>query len=187
MNHLPVTVPENTLLASFDVESLYSNIPRELGIEAIKYWLRKYPNDTPSRFPKNLIIEGIEFILKNNTFCFNEKKYRQTKGTAMGTKFALVYATLVIGYLEEKLYKRKGCDEEYIGETCDTLRHRLTVHRQQIRDARVRILYVRSHIANCARFQPVKFTILPLYKMQTDCASACKMKEKHFIGLLNQN
>ena len=79
--------------------------------------------------------------------------------------------------------KCKGCDEEYIGETGDTLRHRLTVHRQQIRDARVRILYVSNHIANCARFQPVKFTILPLYKMQTDCVSARKMKEKRFIGL----
>ena len=466
LNHLPSAVPENTLLASFDVESLYSNIPHELGIEAIKYWLRKYPNDTPSRFPKKFIIEGIEFILKNNTFCFNEKNYRQTKGTAMGTKFAPVYATLVIGYLEEKLYKQihekygsqyaeefihnwkrflddcfipwtksksdllelnnllnnlhpdikftmeysnvqqpfldvlvkrentkietdiyykptdskqyllfnschpkhtktsipfslarrirsivtneatlqkrmdelrivlinqkypknvidkgiqkamnvtredlrvvrekkienlipfvstfnpknpemfntirqnlpilhedetmkeimqnypiikskrqpwnlkklltrakfaeiqespkitkcnrpncgvcdylmtdneflfkcgktfkvkttmscdaknliyvikcKGCDEEYIGETGDTLRHRLTFHRQQIRDARVRILYVSNHIANCARFQPVKFSILPLYKMQTDCVSARKIKEKHFIGL----
>ena len=27
-----------------------------------------------------------------------------------------------------------GCQEEYIGETGDTIRHRLTVHRQQIRD-----------------------------------------------------
>ena len=106
LNHLPSAVPENTLLASFDVESLYSNIPHELGIEAIKYWLRKYPNDTPSRFPKKFIIEGIEFILKNNTFCFNEKIFRQTKGTAMGTKFAPVYATLVIGYLEENYINR---------------------------------------------------------------------------------
>ena len=53
--------------------------------------------------------------------------------------------------------KCKGCDEEYIGETGDTLRHRLTVHRQQIRDARVRVLYVSSHIANCARFQPISW------------------------------
>ena len=81
--------------------------------------------------------------------------------------------------------KCKGCDEEYIRETGDTLRHRLTFHRQQIRDARVRILYVSNHIANCARFQSVIFTILPLYKMQTDCVSARKMKEKHFIGPFN--
>ena len=45
-------------------------------------------------------------IITNNTFCFNSKHYRQTKGTAMGTKFAAVYATLVIGYLEEILYDK---------------------------------------------------------------------------------
>ena len=30
--------------------------------------------------------------------------FNQTKGTAMGTKVAPTYATLVLGYLEEKLY-----------------------------------------------------------------------------------
>ena len=46
----------------------------------------------------------INFILKNNMFYFNANYYSQRKGTAMGTKFAPVYATLVIGYLEEKHY-----------------------------------------------------------------------------------
>ena len=32
--------------------------------------------------------------------------YRQTKGMEMGIKFAPVYATLVIGYLEEILYEK---------------------------------------------------------------------------------
>ena len=44
-----------------------------------------------------------------------------------------------------------GCQEEYIGETGDTLRHRRTVHRQQIRDASTRMLYVSGHIANCGK------------------------------------
>ena len=39
LNHLPTTVSPNSILASFDVESLYSNIPHELGLEAIEYWL----------------------------------------------------------------------------------------------------------------------------------------------------
>ena len=50
-------------------------------------------------------MEGINFILNNNTFHFNGNYFRQTKGTAMGTKFAPVYATLVTGYLEETLYE----------------------------------------------------------------------------------
>ena len=53
---------------------------------------------------KEFILDGIKFILENNFFCFNNTFYRQEKGTAMGTKFAPVNATLTIGYLEEKLY-----------------------------------------------------------------------------------
>ena len=56
-------------------------------------------------FPKNSL-RRYRVYIKNNAFCFNEKNYRQTKGTAMGTKFAPVYATLVIGYLKEKIYKQ---------------------------------------------------------------------------------
>ena len=94
------------LLVSFDVQSLYSNISHRLGEKAINYWLRKCPNDFPARFPKEFILDGINLIITNNTFCFNRKHYRQTKGMAMGTKFAPVYATLVIGYLEEILYDK---------------------------------------------------------------------------------
>ena len=50
LNALPEQVEEETLLASFDVKSLYSNIPHELGIEAIKYWLEKHPQEIPNRF-----------------------------------------------------------------------------------------------------------------------------------------
>ena len=45
-------------------------------------------------------------ILDNNYFSFNGKFYQQIKGTAMGTKFAPTYATLVLGYLEEILYTK---------------------------------------------------------------------------------
>ena len=49
-------------------------------------------------------INQSKFIFKINILCFNDTIYRQEKGTDMGTKFALVYATLTIGYLEETLY-----------------------------------------------------------------------------------
>ena len=78
-----------------------------------------------------------------------------------------------------------GCQEEYIGETGETLRHRLTVHRQQIRDASTRMLYVSGHKANCAKNQSIKFQILPLYKMQNDNTTSRKMKENYFINLFN--
>ena len=41
LNNLPERVPPHTILASFDIEALYSNIPHDLGLEAVKYWLEK--------------------------------------------------------------------------------------------------------------------------------------------------
>lgn len=104
LNYVPETVPQNTLLVSFDVVNLYTNISHDLGLEAIKSWLSKYPELIHKRFSKDFICESIKFILENNNFFFNDAMYTQVRGTAMGTKFAPTYATLVLGYLEEKLY-----------------------------------------------------------------------------------
>ena len=56
----------------------------------------------------NVIIEGTEIILNNNSFQFNNINYIQTLGTAMGTKMAPTYATLTLEYLEENLYEIIG-------------------------------------------------------------------------------
>ncbi|XP_061170396.1 uncharacterized protein LOC133179719 [Saccostrea echinata] len=104
LNYIPQTVPRDTLLVSFDVTSLYTNITHDLGIEAIKYWLDKYPEEIDDRFPANFILEGLRIVLENNNFLFDDENYLQIKGTAMGTKVAPTYACLVMGFLEEKLY-----------------------------------------------------------------------------------
>ena len=42
----------------------------------------------------------IDFILKHNTFTFNDKYYLQTNGTDMGTKMATAYANIFMEYVE---------------------------------------------------------------------------------------
>ena len=106
LNKLPEQVDPQSMLVSFDVVNLYSNIPHDLGVEAISFWLNKYPKELPNRISKDFVIDGIKLILENNSFCFNDAHYLQTKGTAMGTKVAPIYATLVLAYLEEKLYNQ---------------------------------------------------------------------------------
>ena len=93
------------LFASFDVESLYTNINHSLGKEAINFWINKCRTKLPGRLSKNLIIEAIDIVLKNNVFFFDDILYLQLSGTAMGTKMAPTYANLVLGYLEIKLYE----------------------------------------------------------------------------------
>ena len=97
---------EESILVSFDVVNLYSNIPHDFGIEAISFWLNKYPKVLPNRISKKFVLDGIKLILENNSFCFNDSYFLQTKGTTMGTKFAPIYATLVLAYLEEKIYEQ---------------------------------------------------------------------------------
>ena len=53
-----------------------------------------------------------------------------------------------------------GYKKEYIGETGDTLRHRLTAHRQQIRNRNVQMLYVSEHISICVRQSDIKFKVV---------------------------
>ena len=107
LSKLPTSRNPDTLLVSFDVVNLYTNIPHDLGIEAIEYWLRTFPQELPARISVEFLLEEIKFILENNYFCFNDTYFLQTKGTTMGTKYAPIYATLILGYLEETLYKKK--------------------------------------------------------------------------------
>ena len=46
----------------------------------------------------------MKIIRENNNIYFNDKFCDKNWGTAMGTKFAPTYATLVLGFLQEKSY-----------------------------------------------------------------------------------
>ncbi|CAC5412839.1 unnamed protein product [Mytilus coruscus] len=55
LNHLPTTVNPNSELITFDiVSSLYTNIPHDLGITAVKYWLENTENVIENRLTKNV-------------------------------------------------------------------------------------------------------------------------------------
>ncbi|MEW8547697.1 MAG: reverse transcriptase domain-containing protein, partial [Candidatus Thiodiazotropha sp.] len=110
LNSLPNRIPKETILATSDVELVYSNIPHSLELEAINFWIEQFSEELPERFSKEFVIESLRFILENNTFQFNDEFFRQKKGTAMGTKVAPTYATLTIGYLEQKLYNQTASD-----------------------------------------------------------------------------
>ncbi|CAG2205048.1 unnamed protein product [Mytilus edulis] len=86
LNHIPAIVPEETLLTSFDVTSLYTNIPHDLGITAVKYWIEEKRDEIDSRFETNFILEAIKIVLEENTFYFDGKKYRQIKEIPSGAE-----------------------------------------------------------------------------------------------------
>ena len=96
-----VVVPQDAILATLDVSSLYSNIPNDDGLEACKYFLDKRNCQDP---PTTDIIKLTEFILKHNYFNFENKLYLQVLGTAMGTRMAPQYANLFMAHFEENFF-----------------------------------------------------------------------------------
>ena len=110
------------------------------------------------------LIEGSEFKfktghifrIKNNFSCYSEN---------------LIYVITC-----------KGCGEHYIGQTGNTLRQRMTVHRQQIRVPYTRMISLSEHISNCAGSTIPNYYIFPIYQCAPKTTEDQRInKEKLFI------
>lgn len=64
----------------------------------------KYRDIIPSKVSNIFIINVLKLSLENNYFSFEDDICLQTSGTAMGTKVAPTYASLLMGFLEDKLF-----------------------------------------------------------------------------------
>ena len=95
-------VPSNSILVTFDVKSLYTNIPHDEGITCCLTSLEKFYNKTLP-LPLRHIKTFLEFIMKKNYFLFNGDFYLQTHGTAMGTPCAPNYANIFMENLEHRI------------------------------------------------------------------------------------
>lgn len=85
---------------SLDVCSLYTSIPHDVGLSAVKHFLEEDSNMNPRQ--AQFILEATEYCLTHNYFEFNGDFYLQTHGTAMGTNFAPSYANLTMGLWEKR-------------------------------------------------------------------------------------
>ena len=104
------TLPPETILVTWDVKSLYTNIPHEGGIKACDYFMRRhnFPNDK-----RETTIQFINLVLTCNNLTFQGKHYVQQTGTAMGTRMAPSYASLYMGQLEDH-FLREAADQPLV-------------------------------------------------------------------------
>ena len=96
-------LPPGSLLVTFDVSSLYTNIPHKEGIEACRKALNSSGHLFRSRLKTESICDLMRMILTMNNFEFDNNHFIQLHGTAMGTRMAPAYANLDMGDLEEKI------------------------------------------------------------------------------------
>ena len=92
-------LPDNCLLATLDVASLYTNIPNDQGITAARETLDQFRNarDKPST---EHLMTLLDKVLKMNNFDFAGRHFLQIGGTAMGTKVAPSFANTYMGWFE---------------------------------------------------------------------------------------
>ena len=100
LDALPNELPENSIMVTMDVRSLYTNVPNNEGIEAVRHYLRKR-NKPGDGILSKVLSKLLLLILTLNNFVFNEKNYVQINGASMGTKCAPTYASIFMGFFED--------------------------------------------------------------------------------------
>ena len=79
------------MLVTIDVAALYTNIPQEEGLDAVREALT---NRDDTKVPTEFLIRMLEIVLKHNLFEFNSELFVQLIRTAMGSRPAPSYANL---------------------------------------------------------------------------------------------
>lgn len=98
-----VRTKPDSLLVTLDVESMYTNIDNEDGLEAVR---KAFLSQFDSYRSDEHILKLLELGLKNNDFVFNDEFFLQISGTAMGKKFAPSYANIFMANWEEEALEK---------------------------------------------------------------------------------
>ena len=97
-------LPSDTILVSFDIANMFSNIYNIKGVEAVKLALQNRPSQKPST---ECLIEGLEICLYSNNSKFDQYHLLQTNGTATGASNSCSYSHLAIHRLEKLINNKR--------------------------------------------------------------------------------
>ena len=107
----------NKFLFTMDITSLYTVIPNNEGLLALKYFFDQRTVKEPST---DTMLRLAELVLTLNCFTFSGETFKQINGVAMGTKMGPNYANLFVGYVEEQIFNQfDGPKPELFGRYID--------------------------------------------------------------------
>ena len=97
--------PTDIFMCSFDVCSLYANVPLEETIGLCFDVLFRSSPPKPT-FPESVFKHLINFATSSVEFSFNNIMYRQIDGVAMGSSLGPTLANIFVGFCECNLFNK---------------------------------------------------------------------------------
>ena len=89
---------QNQLILTMDITSLYTVIPNDEGLRALKHF---FDHRTIKEPCSETLLRLAELILTLNRFSFGDNYYI---GVAMGIKMGPSYANLFVGFIEHQFF-----------------------------------------------------------------------------------
>jgi hypothetical protein len=99
-NLITIELNSDTRICSFDIENLYTNIPRKEIINITNNVLENNIEIEANTWKE--IIHIMRTIMKQNYFQFDQQHYEQTEGIAMGAPISAILAEIFTQYMEHK-------------------------------------------------------------------------------------
>ena len=107
-------------MCSFDISSLFTNVPLEETINICADALYCNDSDAQPLISKAVFIELMKSATSEVEFSFNNIMYKQTDGVAMGLPLGPALANIFVGFYEEKLFSQKSKPSTYFRYIDDT-------------------------------------------------------------------
>ena len=95
-------IREDEVMVSFDVKSLFTNVPLDEALQVIQDRLNQYTSLAErTRLSPDSITRLLELCLRSTYFSFQEELYEQTEGAAMGSPVSSVVANIYMEHFED--------------------------------------------------------------------------------------
>ena len=94
-----------TLSITMDVTDLYTMIPQEGGIRALKRLIEASGLKQIDGVGKGIILALVRFVMNNNYFYLDGSYYKQIRGGAMGSPLTLTLANAYMYFVEQPIAK----------------------------------------------------------------------------------
>ena len=97
---------EEILFKSFDITSLFINVPLHEVISICAGFLNHSPLTSIPSFPESVFVELMELVTKSVSISFNDTMYCQVDNISMGSPLGPILANIFVGFYEKLLFDR---------------------------------------------------------------------------------